>query len=425
MKKRFTKILSVILAMLMLCAAVPMAASAADIVESGTCVDSNVTWTIDSDGLLTFFGIGYISCAESFTTDRVAPGIGNINHERCNRIKSVFIPVGITDIHYQAFDNCTSLEKITVDKNNDFYLSDDGVLFNKDKTVLSKYPCADTRNHYTVPESIEIIADCAFDGAHNLKSVKLPDSLKVIDWGAFRNCGVESLVIPENVTIINNYAFKESSLKEITIPASVNVLSDTFAFTCDSLEKINVSPDNVNFSSKDGVLFNKDKTRLIHYPAGKTDKHYVIPETVTHIAEFAFDMANNLYSIVIPAGVVEIGTYAFRGTYINHIGYTGSIDMWKQIDTGNDDTFDINILIEKYDIEMHYNFDPEKDFEINENEYYFSVKCSCGFVDMISIKECSHMCHKTGFVGFFWKIINFLQRIFGTGKYCACGAAHY
>ena len=39
--------------------------------------------------------------------------------------------------------------------------------------------------------------------------------------------------------------------------------------------------------------------------------------------------------------------------------------------------------------------------------------------------NCSHMCHKTGFVGFFWKIINFLQRIFGTGKYCECGAAHY
>jgi hypothetical protein len=109
------------------------------------------------------------------------------------------------------------------------------------------------------------------------------------------------------------YAFEyRGSLISITIPDSVTSIGVRAFYGCSSLTEINVGSKNANYSSKDGVLFNKNKTEIICYPAGKTATSYSIPDSVTSIGYYAFMDCTSLTSITIPDGVTSIGGYAFE-----------------------------------------------------------------------------------------------------------------
>ena len=114
------------------------------------------------------------------------------------------------------------------------------------------------------------------------------------------------------VTSIGGKAFyKCSSLTGVTIPNSVTIIGSPAFNGCSNLNQINVDTANTKFSSVNGVLFNKDKTKLIRYPEGKTDTAYAIPDSVTSIGSSAFYDCSSLTSITIPNGVTSIGYYAF------------------------------------------------------------------------------------------------------------------
>ena len=160
------------------------------------------------------------------------------------------------------------------------------------------------------------ITDCE-TGA---ETVVIPDtidgkSVTSIGKYAFYYCSsLKSITIPSSVTSIGDYAFSGcTSLTNITIPSSVTSIGD-YAFSgCKSLTTIDVEVGNNNYTSVDGVLFNKDKTELICYPARKTDKSYNILDSVTSIGDWAFIGCTSLTSITIPNGVTSIGDYAFYG----------------------------------------------------------------------------------------------------------------
>ncbi len=219
--------------------------------------------------------------------------------------------------------------------------------------------------------------------------------------------------------LISGSAFKGSeNLTEISIPESVEYLSAEFAFGCSVLKNINVSPDNKYYSSENGVLFNKDKTILMHYPAGKTEVHYVIPETVTEISEFAFDMAGFLRSIVMPESVMKFNNSTFRGVY-GHLGYTGSPEKWETVykgdlDSGNSDIID---RIEATDIKLHCNFNPDKDISVEVTDENAHVKCSCGYSGGVSyVEEEPIDDEEFDFVDFFFgwiiKLFDWLKELF-------------
>ena len=248
------------------------------------------------------------------------------------------IPDSVTSIGEGAFRNGRSLTSIGVVDGNSEYTSQDGVLFNKNKTALIQYPAGKQNGHYSIPDSVTSIGNAAFEGCNSLTSVTIPDSVTSIGGYAFYECSsLTSVTIPDSVTSIGSAAFRDcssltsvtipdsvisiggwvfancSSLTSVTIPDSVITIGYQTFRSCSSLTSIGVVDGNSEYTSQDGVLFNKNKTALIQYPAGKQNGHYSIPDSVTSIGRYAFVYCSSLTSVTIPDSVTSIGLYAFLG----------------------------------------------------------------------------------------------------------------
>ena len=254
------------------------------------------------------YAIGEITIPDSVTS------ISDYAFNDCTSLTSVTIPDSVTSIDDWTFSSCTSLTSIEVSGNNKNYSSADGVLFNKDKSELITYPAGKTDSEYVIPNSVTRIGRYAFSGCKSLTSITIPDSVTSIGDYAFEGCtSLTSITIPNSVTSIGNSAFSGcESLTNIIIPDSVTSIGSGAFENCTSLKSIEVSENNKNYSSADGVLFNKDKTELITYPAGKTDSEYVIPNSVTSIGYSAFENCTSLTSVTIPDSVTSIDYSAFE-----------------------------------------------------------------------------------------------------------------
>ena len=296
-------------------------------VQTGKCGD-NVTYSLDtSTGVLTISGTGDMadyslnndspffgySNIKSVIIENGVTSIGDYAFLSCTSLTSVTIPNSVTSIGDRAFYNCTSLKSIEVSENNKNYASIDGVLFNKDKSELITYPTGKTDSEYAIPNSVTSIGRSAFEDCTSLTSVTIPDSVTNIGVSAFSECiSLTSVTIPNNVTSIGDYAFNGCRrLTSVKIPDSVTSIGDYAFFNCTSLTSIEVSDNNKNYFSLDGVLFNKDKSKLITYPAEKANNTYEIPNSVTSIGDYAFYECTSLTSITIPNSVTSIGDYAF------------------------------------------------------------------------------------------------------------------
>ena len=208
----------------------------------------------------------------------------------CTGLTSITVPAGLTYISVQAFEGCTELTGFSVAAGNPNYSNDScGVLFNKEKTELIIYPLGRSGS-YAVPESVTSIGDVAFYGCTRLTSITLPDGLIEIGWSAFAHCtGLTSIIIPAGLISIGELAFQ----------------------SCTGITDFSVATDNQNYSNDAcGALFNKEKTKLIQYPCGRSGS-YVFPKSVTSTGDCAFFNCTRLTSVTLPDGLTSIGDSAF------------------------------------------------------------------------------------------------------------------
>ena len=260
----------------------------------------------------------------------------------CTKMTTIFIPESVSFLYGGAFSGCPSLESINVHPENAYYLSVDGVVFNKDRTVLINYPpakainldilenvteitdyafsdheeltevtipdgvtklgryaLAGCRNLSTInlPDSLSYIGPYAFAGLSKLTSITLPGSLERIDEGAFRYSGLESIVIPPKITSIEPCMFEWcSKLVSVTLPEGItNIDNSAFCFT--GITNV-ILPNSVE-SIRDDAFYSTDLESII------------IPESVESIGESAFGRCDKLESITIPKSVKSIGEDAF------------------------------------------------------------------------------------------------------------------
>lgn len=163
-----------------------------------------------------------------------------------NPPESVSIPAGVKEIEAGAFGNCSTLKEITVAAENPYYSSEDGVLFDKEKSALIQYPMGRTGTAYAVPESVKAIEDEAFAGCSGLEQVSIPAGVKEIGTDVFFSCkSLKSVAIPYGVTTIKKGTFNLcSGLSEVVIPNSVTAIKEYAFGNCTGLVSIKI-PDSV------------------------------------------------------------------------------------------------------------------------------------------------------------------------------------
>lgn len=182
-------------------------------------------------------------------------------------LKSINIPASITSIATDAFDKCTSLESVAVDVNNQYYESDnDGVVFNKDKTVLVLYPAGKKDKSYEVPDSVTSIGAHAFYYARNLENISFTDNLISIGNMAFFSSSVQGIIIPDNVTDIATDAFSCASIEAIILPDGI---TKTLNFNGSGLKQLFI-PASVKKISK-GSFANLQNFTDIYYDGSQED----------------------------------------------------------------------------------------------------------------------------------------------------------
>lgn len=247
------------------------------------------------------FAFNYCTGLTSISIPDSVTSIGYEAFYNCTVLTSINIPNSVTYIDDYAFERCSSLENIMVNDSNINYSSKDGVLFNKDKTILIKYPEGITDTSYTVPNSVITIYDSAFYSSLNLTKIVIPNSVTFIDEYAFAECSnLSDISIPDSVTTIGESVFEDcTGLTSINIPNSVTTIGDYAFCSCTGLTTINM-PDRfttIGESAFDGCT-------------GLTS--ISIPSSVTTIGESAFCDCTGLINISIPNSVTNIGDYAFE-----------------------------------------------------------------------------------------------------------------
>lgn len=137
-----------------------------------------------------------------------------------------------------------------------------------------------------------------------------------IGWGAFRSCDINALTLPSTLKKIERYSIVFCRrLKSLNIPASVIEMPEGAVYQNYNVETLTVEAGNTKFVSVDNVIFTKDKKKLMFYATDKRDSSYVIPNTVTRIADYAFDDCDYLRHVTIPSSVKEIGFWGFYQCY--------------------------------------------------------------------------------------------------------------
>ena len=247
--------------------------------------------------------------------------IGNHAFCGCVGIKNIHIPASILKIEKNAFDDVFNIEYNGTDKYAPWLAKSlngciEGDFAYKDAKKTTLVACFQAvSDTIKIPKGVTKIGDRAFYACNKLTHIIMPDGVKRIGKLAFARCrGLQTINIPESVIEIGEKAFLDcSNLQEITIPSNVTSIGSLAFFGCRNMKSFNVEVANKQYSSREGVLFNKTQTALIQYPAGRKNQNYIIPNGAKYVLEDAFFGNKTLQSITLPKSLLSIGDEAFWG----------------------------------------------------------------------------------------------------------------
>ncbi|WP_308618923.1 leucine-rich repeat protein [uncultured Eubacterium sp.] len=247
-----------------------------------------------------------------------------VSFDYFNNIKSIELGKDVKKInisnhvYYYGFK---FLKNINVSSDNPYMISIDGVVYNKNKTILFCYPCGKEESEYKILDGVKSIEYFSFYKSENLKKIIIPSSVKTIGNEAFSNSGIVDLVIPDSVNLIENGAFYScKNLKAVKIGNSVTRI-DAFS-ECENLESIEFG-------------------NSVKYIGGA--------------------YGENLKTIVLPKALKQIGSNTFKNCYnLKDVFYSGNESDWDklQIGSGNDGLFISQI---------HYNSSPSNQPDVTPN----------------------------------------------------------
>ncbi len=420
--KTSKKILTGIILVLTLMLCLAFGASALE--ESGRCGE-NVYYTFNAEtGEVIISGEGPMY-DYSYSYGSYSPFRG------VTKIKNVIIKEGITYIGKYMFYE-SGVESITIPD-----------------SVIGIGHSAFYHCHYLkdveIPRSVTSIGYYAFSYCYSLKNIVIPNTVIDFGEGVFYESGVKNVTLEEGITSIPSETFNCSSINKIVIPDSVTSIGDSAFSNCYHLSDVTIGKNVVDIG--DGAFYGCEELTSVN-----------IPNSVATIERYAFYYCYKLKNVVISDSVKSIGEKAFVDLALENVHYCGTAEQWEEIN--------INDYNEELTDAVHMSEDKDANgfcdvcgYEIFHTHSYTSVTtpatctsngqtvytCSCNdtYTEIIpttghdyqnavctkcgdsKADDCSHLCHKSGFMGFIWKIVCFFQKLFKINPVCECGMAHY
>jgi hypothetical protein len=334
--------------------------------NSPFCKNANIKTVIIEDGITDIGNYAFCDCSSlnNVKLPNTVTYIGRVAFSGCETLTNITIPNTVTEIGDSAFSGCSSLTKFIIPDS----LTSLGQSIFRNCTALKEIEFG---------KSIDYISTLAFDGCTSLESIVIPSTIKSIGQWAFSNCtNLKNISISNSVEEIGDGAFQFCSLETISIPSSVKELGEYLFIGCQSLKSIIVDNKNSNYSSLNGILYSKDKTKLISYPCAKADEVYTSLDSVKEIENSAFDNCDNLKKIICGNNVELVGANAIyncsnlESVYILnskcYMDYRCVYYNWDTVIIGH-----ANSTAQSYADEMGMDFvDIEKNDCDNGNHYY-------------------------------------------------------
>ena len=303
MKKLLCAVLSGIMVFSTFAVAVPITASAAESQESVSATYGDFEYTLEDDYTCTI--TGYKGSAANVTIPSTIYGnkvsaIGRYAFEENPNIKKVSMPNSVKIIDRGAFWYCGNLESVTMPTG----LKEIGGCAFYETNLKS----------VVLPTGLKYISNEAFKFCYNLKTVTLPNTVESLGDACFGSCtSLQSISIPNSVKDMRWSTFDRcTSLKTVTIGSGVDTMNAYSVFGgCTSLESITVNSANKDFSSANGILYNKYKSEILLYPKNKKDTAYTVPSSIDTLCEMSANGNTYLKTVTIPSNIKDIGDYAF------------------------------------------------------------------------------------------------------------------
>ncbi len=279
-----------------------------------------------------------------------------------DNIEVIEIPSTVENISKRAFFCCYGLQSIEVAQESEYYSSADGILYDKAGKTLVNVPANKKMESFEIPAGVEVIGELSVR-CLEIKELIIPDTVTKIERYAIYSNGLTELTIPGSVETLEDESiyycsdlesikFEEGSLKEIStmaintcyklekIELPSNITNIGFFMECNALKEIIISENNESLCVADGVVFSKDKTRLVLYPRGREETSYTVPEGVEVIGENSFYGAKNLESVYLPDSIkaIEFCSFAYCSS-LAKVYYDGSEAEFNEIDIDKDSVY--------------------------------------------------------------------------------------